>query len=72
MKYRAGRAGVKHFHLHMLRHTFVTRWLNAGGSEQSLMSLAGWSNRAMLDHYTKASASERAVEEAQRLGLGEL
>jgi site-specific recombinase XerD len=72
MKYRAGRAGLKHFHLHMLRHTFATRWLNAGGSEQGLMSLAGWSNRAMLDHYTRASAGERAVEEAQRLGLGEL
>jgi site-specific recombinase XerD len=72
MKYRAGRAGLKHFHLHMLRHTFATRWLGAGGSEQALMSLAGWSNRAMLDHYTKASAGERAVEEAQRLGLGEL
>jgi site-specific recombinase XerD len=72
MKYRAGRAGIKHFHLHMLRHTFATRWLGAGGSEQGLMSMAGWSNRAMLDHYTKASAGERAVEEAQRLGLGEL
>ena len=36
------------------------------------MSIAGWANRTMIDRYTGASASERAVEEAQRLGLGEL
>ena len=72
IKRRAERAALKHFHLHMLRHTFATRWLSAGGSEQALMSIAGWNSRAMIDTYTKASASERAVEEAQRLGLGEL
>ncbi len=69
---RAELAGIKGFHLHRLRHTAATRWLRAGGSEQGLMSVAGWSNRAMLDRYTSASAGERAVDEAHKLGLGEL
>lgn len=72
MQRRAELAGIKGFHLHRLRHTAATRWLRAGGSEQGLMAIAGWANRAMLDRYTGASASERAVDEAHKLGLGEL
>lgn len=69
---RAARAGVDGFHLHLLRHTAATRWLRAGGSEQGLMSVAGWSSRSMIDRYTGASASERAAAEARNLGLGDL
>ena len=50
----------------------ATRWLWAGGSEGALMTMAGWSNRSLLDRYTSATASERAAEEARRLNLGEL
>jgi hypothetical protein len=35
------------------------------------MAIAGWSRRDMLDRYTRATASERAAEEARRLGLGD-
>jgi site-specific recombinase XerD len=69
---RARAAGIQHFHPHLMRHTAATRWLAAGGSEQGLMAVAGWSNRVMLDRYTAASASQRAVAEAQRLQLGDL
>jgi site-specific recombinase XerD len=72
IKGRAKAAGINGFHLHLLRHTAATRWLRAGGSEQGLMSVAGWSTRAMLDRYTQASASERAAAEARTLGLGDL
>ena len=72
LKERAQAAGIKGFHLHLLRHTAATRWLRAGGSEQGLMSVAGWSTRGMVDRYTGASASERAAAEARGLNLGEL
>jgi site-specific recombinase XerD len=69
---RANRAGIKDFHPHKMRHTYATRWLRNGGSEGGLMAVAGWSSRAMMDRYTAASASERAADEARRLGLGDL
>lgn len=69
---RAEMAGIKKFHPHLMRHTAATRWLAAGGSEQGLMAVAGWANRAMLDRYTAASASQRAADEARGLALGDL
>jgi site-specific recombinase XerD len=72
IKKRAEAAGIKNFHLHLLRSTAATRWLRARGSEQGLMAIAGWSSRQMLDRYTGASASERAAAEARSLNLGEL
>lgn len=72
MKKRAEAAGITGFHLHLLRSTAATRWLRAGGSEQGLMSVAGWSTRSMLDRYTGASAAERAAAEARGLNLGDL
>lgn len=72
MRDRAKTAGIEGFHLHLLRHTAATRWLRAGGSEQGLMAVAGWTSRKMLDRYTGASAAERAAAEARGLNLGEL
>lgn len=72
MKRRAAAAGITGFHLHLLRNTAATRWLAAGGSENGLMAVAGWSSREMLDRYTKASASDRAATEARKLDLGNL
>lgn len=70
LKNRARRAGVTNFHPHKTRHTAATRWLRHGGSEAGLMAIAGWSSRSMIDRYTAASASERALDEARRLDLG--
>jgi site-specific recombinase XerD len=69
---RAKAAGIANFHPHLTRHTGATRWLAAGGSEGGLMAVAGWSQRSMLDRYTKATASERAAVEARKLDLGDL
>ena len=72
LKRRAEAAGITGFHRHLLRHTAATRWLRAGGSEQGLMSVAGWSTRSMIDRYTGASAADRAAAESRNLGLGDL
>lgn len=71
LRYRAERAGIDGFHPHVTRHTAAQRWLSAGGSEGSLMAVAGWTRRDMIDRYTRATAAERAAEEAQRLSLGD-
>lgn len=69
---RADEAGVENFHPHRMRHTAAHRWLAAGGSENGLMSVAGWSRSDMMTRYTRGRAEARAAEEAQRLNLGEL
>lgn len=68
----ADRAGVEGFHVHRLRHTYAHRFLKAGGQERSLMTLAGWSSPAMLARYGASLQEERSLDEARRLGLGEL
>lgn len=72
LTYRARLAGIAGFHPHVLRHTAASRWLAAGGSEGGLMAVAGWSRRDMIDRYTRATASDRAVAEASVLCLGDL
>lgn len=69
---RAAAAGIDSFHPHMFRHTAASRWLAAGGSEGGLMAVAGWSDRAMLDRYVRATAAERAATESRGLNLGDL
>lgn len=72
LRYRAEVAGIKGFHVHLLRHTAASRWLARGGSEGGLMSVAGWSTRDMIDRYTRSTAAERAADEARGLNLGEI
>jgi integrase/recombinase XerD len=69
---RARQAGVEGFHPHRLRHTFADRWLEAGGTEAGLMAVAGWDRPEMLLRYTRGRASARALDEARRLGLGDI
>lgn len=69
---RAESAGIRDFHPHVLRHTAAHRWLAAGGSEGGLMSVAGWSQRGMIDRYAAHAAASRAAEEARNLNLGDL
>lgn len=72
LRYRADLAGIENFHPHVTRHTAAQRWLSAEGSEGGLMAVAGWTRRDMLDRYTRATAAERAADEARRLNLGDL
>jgi integrase/recombinase XerD len=72
LKDRAREAGIEGFHLHLLRHTFATRWKAARGSDDGLMAVAGWSNRSMIDRYAGAAAADRAAAEARTLNLGDL
>ena len=69
---RARKAGITDFHLHRIRHTFASQWLDAGGTEGGLMSIAGWSSREMLDRYVEDSATSRAIDEARKLGIGDV
>jgi integrase/recombinase XerD len=68
---RAKAADIANMHPHRLRHTAAHHWLAKGGSEQGLMAVAGWTRPDMLMRYTQAQASERAIAEAQALGLGD-
>lgn len=69
---RANAAGIEGFHIHRLRHTFASRYLSLGGSEGSLMQVAGWRTRQMVDRYSRDTAAERAITETRRLRLGDL
>jgi integrase/recombinase XerC len=57
--------------LHQFRHTFAHEWWSGRGSEGNLMTLAGWSSRAMLKRYGSMLADERAHEAYRRRSTGD-
>lgn len=69
---RGEAAGIPGLHPHQLRSTSAVRWLSRGGSTTGLMAQAGWTSIEMLRRYVRASESQLAAEEADRLGLGDL
>ena len=52
---------------HALRRAFAVRWLSKGGSETSLMRIAGWSSLIMIRTYIAARADVIASDEMRRL-----
>jgi len=63
----AKRAGVQFKGIHSFRRTSAIAFLEAGGYPDDLQTLMGWSSSQMLRHYTKATATERAVLAHKRL-----
>jgi site-specific recombinase XerD len=64
---RCEEAGIAEIHPHQLRHTFAHRYLAAGGQEGSLMRVAGWKSRSMVDRYAASTATARALEAHQQV-----
>lgn len=69
VKRRAEQAGLPSLHSHVFRHTWASRFRDAGGNDGDLMTLGGWRNRAMLDRYGKAAAVQRAHAAQRQLNL---
>jgi integrase len=69
LRRRAARAGIKHLHPHMLRHTAAHLWKAAGGSDGDAMRLFGWRSMEMVNRYGAKLADERAREAARKLGI---
>lgn len=61
LKRRCKLAGIDPLHMHLLRHTFATEYLDGGGDESELMRLGGWDSRQMVARYTNTTATRRAV-----------
>jgi site-specific recombinase XerD len=59
-------AGVR-VSAHMFRRALAERWLSNGGSQVSLMSIAGWTSPAMPARYTRSVAGQVAENEYRRV-----
>lgn len=69
---RCAEAGIARIHPHRFRHTAAHRWLLAGGQEQDLARIAGWTpGSVMLARYGASAASERAREAHRRIAPGD-
>jgi hypothetical protein len=62
--------GIAHFKPHAFRHLAVTELLEAGVPEQTVIALAGWVGRKMLDTYshTRIEAKNDAVKALEKIG----
>lgn len=65
-KKRARLAGITAFP-HMLRAGGAVEWRLAGGTTESLMTVAGWTSPKMVMHYTRAADVQIALAEAHRI-----
>lgn len=69
---RGEQAGVSGtLHAHRFRHDFSHRWKLAGGSDEGLMTIAGWSSHKMVQYYGRVARTERALAEQRRLSLAD-
>lgn len=66
---QAGISGT--LHAHRFRHDFSHRWKLAGGSDEGLMTIAGWSSPKMAHYYGRVARTERALAEQSRLSLAD-
>jgi len=66
---RRGRRLGLQLHPHLFRHTFVDRWLDAGGAEGDLMELMGWDSPQMLRWYGRSAKAARARRAYDRVDV---
>jgi site-specific recombinase XerC len=59
---RGRQAGLGRIWPHQLRHSFADAWLRAGGGEQDLQRIAGWTSPQMVARYAASTAHSRAIE----------
>ena len=64
-----GKAGLKDFRFHDLRHTWASWHRQAGTSTDELKDLGGWKSRVMVDRYAKFATENLAVA-ASRIERG--
>ena len=60
-------AGLDGYHLHHLRHTFGTMFLEAGGDVRTLMELMGHTQIATTQIYTRGLSKEHLAKEIERV-----
>lgn len=70
VKRRAAKVGVRAW-THLFRHIFVSLLLEAGAQEGDVMTLGGWSNRAMLDRYGASTRVKRALAAHRKFSPGD-
>ena len=61
---------VKDFHVHRLRHTFALRWLERGGTKETLQEILGHSTIRLTERYGKLRPWAVAAEAARIAGSG--
>ncbi len=72
MQRRAEQAGVSSQRLvHVWRHGWATRALEAGAGELDVQLLGGWRSLAMVARYTASNRQERALREHARWSPGD-
>jgi site-specific recombinase XerD len=71
LKRAARRARMKGAHLHKFRHTFAVRFLELGGHPDDLRELLGHESYAMVRHYTRDRAQDRALKAHARFSPGD-
>lgn len=71
LEYRCGLAGLPKIHPHQLRHTAVSRFFEAGGTERDAMKIFGWVKDDMCKLYGAQAAGRVALDHFKALGLGD-